>query len=50
VTVKQSAAVGSWLAIGTATVWARTASTLIILFFLLASGDRLMRGFIEVLP
>ncbi|MGO9824153.1 MAG: AI-2E family transporter [Terriglobales bacterium] len=50
VTVKQSAAVGSWLAIGTATVLARTVATLIILFFLLASGDRLMRGFIEVLP
>ena len=50
VTVKQPSAIGSSLAWGTATSLARFVTTLVMLFFLLASGDRLLRAFIEVLP
>ena len=35
---------------GTATTLSRFFTTMIVLFFLLASGDRLLRGFVEVLP
>jgi hypothetical protein len=38
------------LATGTATTLSRSFTTMITLFFLLASGDRLLRGFVEVLP
>ena len=34
----------------TPTTLSRSFTTMIILFFLLASGDRLLRGFVEVLP
>lgn len=50
VSVKQPSAIGSSLAWGTATSLARFVTTLVMLFFLLASGDRLLRAFIEVLP
>ena len=50
VTVKQPSAIGSSLAWGTATSLARFVTTLVMSFFLLASGDRLLRAFIEVLP
>ncbi|KQP80348.1 transporter [Methylobacterium sp. Leaf117] len=38
------------LVTGTATILSRFFTTMIVLFFLLASGDRLLRGFVEVLP
>jgi predicted PurR-regulated permease PerM len=50
VTVKQGSGLAGSLAIGTATTLSRSFTTMIILFFLLASGDRLLRGFVEVLP
>jgi predicted PurR-regulated permease PerM len=50
VTVKQDTGLAGYLATGTATTLSRSFTTLIILFFLLASGDRLLRGFVEVLP
>jgi predicted PurR-regulated permease PerM len=50
VTVKQDSGLPSMLASGTATVLSRFFTTMIVLFFLLASGDRLLRGFVEVLP
>jgi predicted PurR-regulated permease PerM len=50
VTVKQGNGLAGSLATGTATTLSRSFTTMIILFFLLASGDRLLRGFVEVLP
>jgi predicted PurR-regulated permease PerM len=50
VTVKQGSGLAGYLATGTATTLSRSFTTMIILFFLLASGDRLLRGFVEVLP
>ena len=50
VTVKQGSGLAGSLATGTATTLSRSLTTMIILFFLLASGDRLLRGFVEVLP
>jgi predicted PurR-regulated permease PerM len=50
VTVKQGSGLAGSLATGTATTLSRSFTTMIILFFLLASGDRLLRGFVEVLP
>ncbi|EIM30388.1 AI-2E family transporter [Microvirga lotononidis] len=50
VTVKQASGLGGSLASGTATMLSRFFTTMIMLFFLLASGDRLLRGFVEVLP
>jgi predicted PurR-regulated permease PerM len=50
VTVKQSSGLESYLATGTAATLSRFFTTMIMLFFLLASGDRLLRGLIEVLP
>jgi predicted PurR-regulated permease PerM len=50
VTVKQSSGLTDVLATGTATMFSRIFATMIILFFLLASGGRLLRGFVEVLP
>jgi predicted PurR-regulated permease PerM len=49
-TVKQDSGLAGYLATGTATTLSRSFTTMIILFFLLASGDRLLRGFVEVLP
>jgi predicted PurR-regulated permease PerM len=50
VTVKQGSGLAGSLATGTATTLSRSFTTMIILFFLLASGGRLLRGFVEVLP
>jgi predicted PurR-regulated permease PerM len=50
VAVKDGSGVAGALALGTVTVLTRFLATLVALFFLLASGDRLLRGFIEVLP
>jgi predicted PurR-regulated permease PerM len=50
VAVKDNTPVASKLAWATATVLTRLFSTMVILFFLLAAGDRLLRGLIEVLP
>ena len=48
--MKQGSGLAGYLATGTATTLSRSFTTVIILFFLLASGDRLLRGFVEVLP
>jgi predicted PurR-regulated permease PerM len=50
VAVKDGSGVASALALGTVTVLTRFLATMVVLFFLLASGDRLLRGLIEVLP
>jgi predicted PurR-regulated permease PerM len=50
VEVKQPSAVAGKLAAGTVVILARLFTTMVILFFLLAAGDRLLRGLIEVLP
>jgi predicted PurR-regulated permease PerM len=50
VTVKQSSGLAGHLATGTTTTLSRFFTTMVMLFFLLASGDRLLRGFVEVLP
>jgi hypothetical protein len=50
VALKDPPAVASQLAWITVTMLARLFKTMIILFFLLAAGDRLLRGLIEVLP
>jgi len=50
VAIKEQSEVASKLAFGTLAVMSRLLATMVILFFLLAAGDRLLRGFIEVLP
>jgi predicted PurR-regulated permease PerM len=50
VAVKDSNSITSMLALVTLTTFTRLFSTMVILFFLLAAGDRLLRGLIEVLP
>ena len=50
VAVKDGSGVAGALALGTVTMLTRFFTTMVVLFFLLASGDRLLRGFIEVLP
>jgi predicted PurR-regulated permease PerM len=50
VTVASGSGLGGYLATGTANILSRFFTTIIVLFFLLASGDRLLRGFVEVLP
>jgi predicted PurR-regulated permease PerM len=50
VAVKEQSPIASKLAAGTVTILARLLTTMVILFFLLAAGDRLLRGLIEVLP
>jgi predicted PurR-regulated permease PerM len=50
VAVKDTSAVASAVAWSTVTIVTRLFTTMIILFFLLAAGDRLLRGLIEVLP
>ena len=50
VTIKDGATVASKLTSLTFAVLARVSTTMIILFFLLAAGERLLRGLIEVLP
>jgi predicted PurR-regulated permease PerM len=50
VTVNQGSGIAGHLATGTANMLGRFFTTMVLLFFLLASGDRLLRGFVEVLP
>ncbi len=50
VAVKDQSAIPAKLAAGTLTILGRLFTTMVILFFLLAAGDRLLRGLIEVLP
>jgi predicted PurR-regulated permease PerM len=50
VTVQSASGLAGHLATGTASILSRFFTTMIILFFLLASGDRLLRGFVEILP
>jgi predicted PurR-regulated permease PerM len=50
VAVKDPTAISSKLAWSTVSILSRLFSTMVILFFLLAAGDRLLRGLIEVLP
>ena len=50
VTAKPASGLAGYLATGTAAILSRFFTTMIVLFFLLASGDRLLRGFVEVLP
>ena len=50
VAVKDTNSIASALAGTTLTIVSRLFTTMIILFFLLAAGDRLLRGLIEVLP
>jgi predicted PurR-regulated permease PerM len=50
VAVKDQSGIAGKLAAGTIAALAGLLSTMVILFFLLAAGDRLLRGFIEVLP
>jgi predicted PurR-regulated permease PerM len=50
VAVKDGSGVAGALALGTVTMLTRFFATMVVLFFLLASGDRLLRGLIEVLP
>src|SRR4051794_13303819 len=50
VAVKDHSEIAGALALGTLAIMGRLLSTMVVLFFLLAAGDRLLRGFIEVLP
>lgn len=50
VAAKPASTLTGSLVTGTATILSRFFTTMIVLFFLLASGDRLLRGFVEVLP
>lgn len=50
VAVRDQSEIPAKLAAGTLAILARLFTTMVILFFLLAAGDRLLRGFIEVLP
>jgi predicted PurR-regulated permease PerM len=50
VAVKDSSGVATKIAGVAATVLIRLFTTLVVLFFMLAAGDRLLRGLIEVLP
>jgi predicted PurR-regulated permease PerM len=50
VTVQPASGLAGHLATGTASILSRFFTTMVLLFFLLASGDRLLRGLVEVLP
>jgi predicted PurR-regulated permease PerM len=50
VKVREQSAIAASLARGTLATFGRFFATMVILFFLLAAGDRLLRGFIEILP
>jgi predicted PurR-regulated permease PerM len=50
VKVREQSAIAASLARGTLATVGRFFATMVILFFLLAAGDRLLRGFIEILP
>ena len=49
-TVQQDSGVLGEVFSGTALTLSRAFTTLIILFFLLSAGDRLLRGLVEILP
>jgi predicted PurR-regulated permease PerM len=50
VKVREQSAIATSLARGTLAILTRFFATMVMLFFLLAAGDRLLRGFIEILP
>jgi predicted PurR-regulated permease PerM len=50
VKVREQSAIAASLARGTVAALGRFFATMVILFFLLAAGDKLLRGFIEILP
>ena len=50
VMVKQGGGVAGVLFTGTAALLTGFFTTMVLLFFLLGSGDRLLRGFVEILP
>ena len=50
VKVREQSAIAASLARGTLATLTNFFATMVILFFLLAAGDRLLRGFIEILP
>jgi predicted PurR-regulated permease PerM len=50
VKVREQSVIAASIARGTLATLARFFATMVILFFLLAAGDRLLRGFIEILP
>jgi predicted PurR-regulated permease PerM len=50
VTVKEPSGMASRLAFGTLAMLSRFLATMVVLFFMLAAGDRLLRELIEVLP
>jgi AI-2E family transporter len=50
VKVREQSVIAASLAHGTLETLGRFFATMVILFFLLAAGDRLLRGFIEILP
>jgi predicted PurR-regulated permease PerM len=50
VKVREQSAIAATLARATLTTLGRFFSTMVILFFLLAAGDRLLKGLIEILP
>jgi predicted PurR-regulated permease PerM len=50
VKVREQSVIAASLARGTLATLGRFFATMVILFFLLAAGDRLLRGFIELLP
>ena len=50
VTVKQGSGVGMTVLAGTRSLLGETLTLLIVLFFLLADGDALLRRFVEILP
>jgi predicted PurR-regulated permease PerM len=50
VKVREQSVIATSLARSTLATLGRFLSTMVILFFLLAAGDRLLRGFIEILP
>jgi predicted PurR-regulated permease PerM len=50
VKVREQSVIAASLARGTLATLTRFFATMVILFFLLAAGDRLLRGFVEILP
>src|SRR3954465_5098523 len=50
VKVREQSVIAASLARGTLATLGQFFATMVILFFLLAAGDRLLRGFIEILP
>jgi predicted PurR-regulated permease PerM len=50
VKIRERSVIAASIARGTLATLGRFFATMVILFFLLAAGDRLLRGFIEILP